>query len=290
MEISQISYSLHIIVTAAILTLLSACTSLVNSATATMATNLSSAILNSDDPQTVADGAPAYLLLLDSMLRNKPDKPQLLRSAATLYSAYARVFVKDKRRVQRMSKHALGYAIRAVCVENKAACHLHQMNFTDYQALLDTLSQEDVPGWYILGVAWAGWIDANRQDWSTMAELPRVEAIMDRLATLDGSFKQGGPHLYLGILSTLLPPALGGKPAMGRRHFEKADSIAKGKNLIIKVMFAEKYARLVFDQDLHDALLNEVISANPIVPDLTLMNILAQQRARELLATGQDYF
>lgn len=123
-----------------------------------------------------------------------------------------------------------------------------------------------------------------------MAELPRVEAIMGRLATLDGSFKQGGPHLYLGILSTLLPPALGGKPTVGRQHFEKADTIAKGRNLTIKVMFAEKYARLVFDRDLHDRLLNEVISANPTVPDLTLMNTLAQQRARELLATSQDYF
>lgn len=290
MDIPQTPYSLRIIVTVVLLTLLPACASLVSSATATMAANLSSAILNSDDPQTVADGAPAYLLLLDSMLRSEPNKPQLLRSAATLYSAYASVFVKDKQRAQRMSKHALDYALRAVCIENKTACHLYRMNFIDFQGLLGTLSQEDVPGWYILGAAWAGWIDANRQDWSAMSELPRVEAIMARLTALDGSFKQGGPHLYLGILSTLLPPALGGNPAVGRRHFEKADSIAKGKNLMIKVMFAEKYARLVFDQGLHDTLLNEVLSANPAVPDLTLMNTLAQQRARELLTTSQDYF
>ncbi|NOZ11996.1 MAG: hypothetical protein GXP09_13275 [Gammaproteobacteria bacterium] len=290
MGISQVSHFFRIVIATVLLAYLSACATLINSATTTMATNLSRAILNSDDPQTVADGAPAYLLLLDSMLRSEPNKPQLLRSAATLYSAYASVFVKDKQRAQRMSKHALNYALRAVCVENKTACHLRRMNFTDYQNLLVTLSRKDVPGWYILGTTWAGWIDANRQDWSAMAELPRVEAIMARLTSLDGNYKQGGPHLYLGILSTLLPPALGGKPAVGRRHFEKADKIAKGRNLMVKLMFAEKYARLVFDQNLHDSLLNEVISANPTAPDLTLMNTLAQQRARELLNTSQDYF
>ena len=38
------------------------------SATNEMAENLSAAILNQDDPETVRDGAPAYLLMLDSFI------------------------------------------------------------------------------------------------------------------------------------------------------------------------------------------------------------------------------
>jgi hypothetical protein len=46
----------------------------------------------------------------------------------------------------------------------------------------------------------------------------------------------------------------------------------------------------VFDQELHDKLLNEVIAADPVAPGFTLMNTLAQDRARKLLESGKDYF
>jgi TRAP transporter T-component len=46
----------------------------------------------------------------------------------------------------------------------------------------------------------------------------------------------------------------------------------------------------VYDRDLHDRLLNEVIAADPVAQDLTLSNILAQQQARELLGNAGEYF
>jgi hypothetical protein len=58
----------------------------------------------------------------------------------------------------------------------------------------------------------------------------------------------------------------------------------------MKVMFAQLYARLVFDRELHDRLLIEVVEAEPMVDGLTLSNVIAQQQARELLSTGDEYF
>ena len=57
-----------------------------------------------------------------------------------------------------------------------------------------------------------------------------------------------------------------------------------------RVVYAEQYARLVFDRELHDRLLQEVIDADPDVPGMTLTNLMAQERARELLADSNDYF
>ena len=57
-----------------------------------------------------------------------------------------------------------------------------------------------------------------------------------------------------------------------------------------KVLFAEQYARLVFDRELHDELLGQVIAANAKVPGMTLMNTLAQEQARQLLESANDYF
>ena len=47
---------------------------------------------------------------------------------------------------------------------------------------------------------------------------------------------------------------------------------------------------MVFDQTLHDKLLNEVINAKVKESSLTLINTIAQQRAKKLLASSKDYF
>jgi hypothetical protein len=41
---------------------------------------------------------------------------------------------------------------------------------------------------------------------------------------------------------------------------------------------------------LHDQLLREVLEADPEQPGLTLFNTLAQDEARELLDSADDYF
>ncbi len=274
----------------ALLVFISGCSYIISPLTSKMAQNLSSTILNSDDPQTVADGAPSYLLLVSSFLRDGSGNESLLRSAAVLHSAYAGVFVKDAKRASKMSMHALDYALRAVCVSNSGYCNLRKTTFDEFKNVLSTIGEYDVANWYALGTTWAGWIQKNSQDWNAVAELARVKIIFKKLLELSPDYKQGGVHLYTAVLSTLLPPALGGKPEIGRQHFERAIVLSKGKNLMAKVLYAEKYAKLVFNKKLHDKLLNEVLKANPVAHDLTLMNTLAQSRAKELLAASDDYF
>jgi len=165
-----------------------------------------------------------------------------------------------------------------------------QISFQEFKHTLSTLNVKDVPDLFTLGSAWSAWIQTHRQDWDAVAEIPRVEAIMERVVELDEVYRDGAAHLYLGVLSTLLPSALGGKPDVGKQHFERALEISKNKNLMVKVLYARHYARLVFDRKLHDRLLNAVIEANPDVSGYTLGNTLAQQQAKELIKSGEDYF
>ena len=67
---------------------MSGCTIIVSSAATGLADNLSSSILNQDDPELVRAGAPSYLLLLDSFVEGSPDDPDILAAAATLYATY----------------------------------------------------------------------------------------------------------------------------------------------------------------------------------------------------------
>ena len=92
------------------------------------------------------------------------------------------------------------------------------------------------------------------------------------------------------MLEAQVPPSLGGKPDLARSHFEEAIELSAGRNLMVNVLMAEYYARLVFDQDLHDRLLTEVAEAEAVAPGLTMINTLAKERALELLAESDDFF
>jgi hypothetical protein len=110
---------------------------------------------------------------------------------------------------------------------------------------------------------------------------------IDRTSPDDG---QHSIATRLGVLETLLPAALGGRPEEGRRHFERAIELSGGRDLMAKVLLASEYARMAFDRELHDRLCREVLAASPEAPGLTLSNTLAQDRARRLLDSSDDYF
>ena len=81
-----------------------------------------------------------------------------------------------------------------------------------------------------------------------------------------------------------------GKPEEARGHFEKAIAMTDGRDLSAKVEFARGYAKLLYDRELHDRLLNEVLASDPYADRLTLSNVIAQRDAEVLLAEAEDYF
>jgi hypothetical protein len=267
------------------------CASVVNRATDRFANNLGSAVLNADDPATVRDGLPAYLLLLDGLLEGDPENVGTLLAAANLNGAYAGNFTgTDAARAQRLSSKALAYAKRAACVDEAALCATLDGNPDDFAEALKGLPDERIDLMYGLAAAWAGQIQANRDDWGAVADLPKVEALLLRVVAIDAQHDGGLPLVYLGVLNSLRPEAVGGKPEQGRAYFQQAIDASEGRNLYAKTLMAEFYARLMFDRELHDGLLNEVLAADPKAPRYTLMNTLAKERAKTLLETGKDYF
>jgi len=264
--------------------------SLLPSPTQKMSTVFSNAILNNNDLLIVKDGAPAYLLMLDALVEASPNSEGLLRAASTLNGAYAGAFAEDQNQIKILSKKSLDFAQRAFCSRKKIYCNLKEKSFEDFSKMIEQTKDNDIDNLYTLGIAWAGWVQANSDDWNAVADLSKVKVIMNRVLTINESHDGGGAHLYLGVLDTLVPPSLGGKPELGRKHFEKAIELSNNTNLMYKVVFAEQYARLMFNRDLHDQLLKDVLSSPATVDGLTLVNTLAQERALLLLAGADDYF
>ncbi len=250
---------------------------------------LSSAILNQDDPDLVASGVPAYLLLIDGLISQNPDSVALLVAGSQLFALYGSRFAPPERAIA-MTGKARRYGQRAICLSYTPACGWAGIGYDELVAQLDDVEKKNIGALYAYAIGWLANLQATSEDWSAVAELPWVEAILQRALVLDEAYERGAVHGYLGILDSLRPPALGGKPDEARAHFERAIELSGGQDLSIKVEYARRYARLVFDQELHDRLLTEVLNAPVDAPKLTLFNVLAKKDAETLLATSKEYF
>lgn len=255
-----------------------------------MGNTLSAAILNQDDPETVRAGAPAYLLLIDGLVADNPRNQKILLAGARLYGAYAAVFVEDQNRALQMTRKARDYSRRGLCADYPQVCEVEALPYDQFVPVLHEIEKDGLDALYVYGSSWAGHIQADSANWAAVADLPKVEAVMRRVAAMAPKHDHGRVQLYLAVLNTLLPPAMGGRPEVGREFFEKAIEFSAGEDLTAKLEYARRYARMTFSRELHDDLLNEVLQADVHVPGLVLSNVLAQQEARKLLATSVDYF
>jgi hypothetical protein len=148
-----------------------------------------------------------------------------------------------------------------------------------------------VPSLFWGGYGWALWLQYQAGSPASLAALAKVEKIMARVLQLDEGYNHGAAHLFLGSYYGSRSAMLGGNPAESRVHFERALAINDHQFLPAQVAFAETYARTVFDRDLFEQLLREVIDF-PLQsrPDLALANQVAKKKAGRLLADVDRYF
>ncbi len=268
----------------------SACGQLIANAKQEFAEDLSATILAFDDPETIKKAVPAYLVLISSMIKGDPDNANLLEAGAQLYSAYATGFTDSASSKKALANRGFAYASHAICIRDEHFCDVKSISYFEFKKRLAAVEKVQAESLLIFVSSWAGAIEANSSDWNAVAELPKVKAGIQCVLEIDETVSNGNAHLYMGVMESLLPPALGGKPELAKKHFDRAIELSNGENLMAKVLYAEKYARMLFDRELHDKLLQQVIDADAGSSDLVLMNTLAKQKAAELLNSGDDYF
>jgi hypothetical protein len=269
---------------------LSGCASLMSSAASGLTDSISDSVLNQDDPETAKAALPTFMVLLDGMVRDNPQDPDLLSAGATLYASYGAIFAEDPVRASRLTSRARRYARTAICEVYVPSCRWEDMTYDEFVATLDGIGPGKSEYLYTYGFASLAYLRAHADDWNSLAELPHMEALFNHYLNISGDEVNGAVYTYMGILLTLRPPALGGEPERAREYFEKAIDLTAGKDLGAKVEFAKGYAKLLYERDLHDRLLREVLDADPYQDGYTLSNILAREQAKTLLAEADDYF
>jgi len=270
--------------------LLAGCSHLVSRAANSFGDNLSSAMLNQDDPELVRAGMPSYVLLMDSFLQNEENDPAMLASAATLYASYGSVFAEEPERARRLTKRGREYASQAMCQSVAESCSWREIPYDEFVASLARVEPQHANLLYTYGFTNLAYIRAHSDDWNALAELPQAEAVMQHYIDISGATTEASAHNYIGILMTIRPPSLGGKQDQAREHFNTAIRLSGGKDLGPRVEMLKGIARMLYDRELNDQLCDEILSASPYADGYTLTNVMAQEEALALCSEADDYF
>ena len=267
------------------LLLLSSCTALITSLAIEPAV---SNLQKQSDIGLVCDGAASYLLMVDSLIESDPKDTNLLKIGAQSYSGTVAALDScdaPRERLKALSAKSGQYGKRLLAT--MVPIYQNDPELLDEKLQKATAADAELLFWGSFG--WLSWIEQEQGAPAAMADLVTVEKIMKRLLELDDSIEQGGPHLFFGVLYGSKPAMIGGDPERSRYHFERALEISNRSFLMAQTLYAATYARMVFDRELHDRLLEEVISFDlDQAPDNRLSNQIARQRARDLLE--EDFF
>jgi hypothetical protein len=240
----------------------------------------------------VREGTPAYLMLVDGLIEAYPDNRELLVAGCRAYTSYAAMFLADdqSKETEALYLRAKLYGFRALSERGdfgKAA----DGSLDEFKSFLQRYQKEDVPALFAIASAWGGWIGSNLGNVKAVGDLPVFGATLDRVLELDDAYDDGSPHLLKGVYLAVRAPVLGGGLAEAKQQFDRAFSISGNKALAGKVLFAQYYALGIKDRELFVGTLREVMAA-PVdeVPELTLANTLAKEKAKKLLAKTEVYF
>lgn len=257
-----------------------------------------------DDPELVRDAAPFGLKTEESVLASQPNHLGLLTSLASGFTQYAYAFVvqdadaldfggksvdaKVKRdRARKLLLRARDYGLRGLEVRSPGITQkLKAMK--DLKAALTDLNKDDVPLVYWTAASWALAISNGKDDLSLVAELPAPEALMNRARELDETWGQGAVLEFFVSFEAGKP---GGTMANARKYLDRSLELSKGTHLGVQVSWAEGSLVDAQKRDEFEAVLKKVIAADVNAsPDDRLANVIAQRRAKLLLAHADDLF
>lgn len=266
----------------------------------------SSTYAEDDDPELVRDAVPFGLKTMESLLERHPDHEGLLTALSSGFTQYGYAFVqwdadvaeaagksavaRDSRdRARRLYLRARGYGLRGLDLRHPgAAARLEGIR--DLDATLAQMKKEDVPLVYWTAASWALAIANGKDDMALVAQLPAPGALMRRALALDEAFDQGAIHEFFITWET----AQGGGEDAYRRakeHFDRAVVLSRGRKLGTYVAYAEAVAVPRQDRAEFERLLKHVLSFDvELYKENRLANVLAQRRARFLLARADDLF
>jgi predicted anti-sigma-YlaC factor YlaD len=254
------------------------------------------------DPELIRDAAPFSLKLMESLLAENPRHPGLLAAAAAGFTQYAYAFVQQDADELEATDLAAATArrIRARGLYLRGRDHglrgleVAHPGFTaalraDPRAAVTVCRAEDARLLYWTATSWAAAIAATKDDPQLIADLPAIEALIDRALAVDETWDAGAIHSFL---ITYAMSRAGAHPEeRARHHFDRAVALSDGLQAAPYVAYAEAVCIQQQDRAEFERLLQQALAINPDErPEWRLVNLIMQRRARWLLGRIDELF
>jgi predicted anti-sigma-YlaC factor YlaD len=283
------------------------CKTVVVSYAADAASSTGTTYASDDDPELVRAAAPFGLKTMEGLLEQKPRHEGLLTSLASGFTQYAYAFVQsdadqadldgrvDQARASRdrgrkLFLRARDYGLRGLEVRH-AGMPARLRALADRPKALGEAKREDVPLLYWTASAWTLAIANGKTDMALVSELPVPVAMMERALALDEAWDEGAIHEFFVAYDATRSAAEGGGPERAKAHLDRALALSMNKKLGPRVSWAEGVLVQKQDRAEFTRVLEEVLRADPgEVPRYRLANVIAQRRAKALLAHADDLF
>lgn len=261
--------------------LLTSCSSLLNSFVIEPTV---SNLQKQTDFQLVCEGGASYLLMIDSLIESDRNDSKMLILGAKAYSAYLAALSECGANGARLNTIASKGRLYGKKLLHNILPIEPGESLELLDKALDTLATKDIEQVFWGAAAWTQWIYQQQGSPAAMADLVKIEKIMLRLVELDETYGDGAIQLILGSYYGSKPEILGGKPVLARKYFERGLDLSKRRYLPLQAAYAETYCRMTMNSQLHEDLLQEVISF-PLekAPEFTLVNQVAKAKAQKLL-------
>lgn len=236
---------------------------------------------------------PGNLVLLEALYRAKEQDDDHLALLLTQgYTGFTLGFVEDTdaERAKALYARARNYGLRALTLKDKAFAQSMD-DAAAFKNSLDRFGKDDVPLIFWTANAWGNLVNVSIADPSVLADLPKVNAMMEFVLRHDESYFYGSAHLYFATILATVPKNLGGKPDSARYHFEKCFAIGQNKFLLPHLYMAKSYCVQVQDRELFQRLLSAVDTTSlDVLPEQRLVNAIAKRKAKKLAERIDDLF
>ena len=250
-------------------------------------------VLNEEQDLDIAEKSIASnLKLLETIIKSDPGNTHYLLLATQGYASYALGFVEDENveRAKLFYLRTKEYGMQ-ILDRNRKFPEARESGVEEFRSALKTFSKNDAPAIFWTAIGWGSYISLNLNDPSSLADLPKVEAMMQLVVEQDPSYFYGGAHFFLGTLYGSRPEILGGDSEKSQYHFEQCLKINKGKFLMTYVYYARSYAVQTQNKEFFERCLTTVDSASiNILPEARLSNAIAKKKAKLLRGKIDDLF
>ena len=257
-----------------------------------------------DDPELVKAAVPFSLKLMESLLVQSPKHKGLLFATSSGFTQYAYAFVQQdadeleekdlsaamdmRERARKLYLRARNYGLRGLEAHHRDFAKMLRSN---PRSAVRNVGAAEVPLLYWTSASWAAAISLSKDNPDLVADLPIVEALIDRALELDEKFDHGAIHSLLIAFEMSRATAHADAEARARKHFERAVELSGSQLAGPFVTLAESVSVQKQNAAEFKQLLNRALAINPDAkPEWRLVNLVMQRRAKWLLGRSDDLF